>query len=65
MDTAVIITLIIVGGIVIISLMAIGWLWSMTSRGIGPGASVNRQKELEEKVKDLQREVVDIKKRLP
>lgn len=35
MNTAIVITLIIVGGVVLISLVAIAWLWSMTSRGLG------------------------------
>ncbi|MEN6372420.1 MAG: bZIP transcription factor [Armatimonadota bacterium] len=66
MNTAVIITLIIVAGVVLISLVGIGWLWSMTSRGLMPGSSAARQqKELEKKVNDLQKEVDDLKKRLP
>lgn len=67
MDTAVIITLIIVCGIVLISLVAIAWLWSLTARGVsgirGLG-SINRQKELEDEVKELRREVDDLKKRI-
>jgi len=67
MDTAVTITLIIVCGIVLISLVSIAWLWSVTARGVSGirwFGSVSRQKELEDEVKELRKEVEDLKKRI-
>ncbi|MEN6519629.1 MAG: hypothetical protein ABFD46_00550 [Armatimonadota bacterium] len=66
MNTAVIITLIIVAGVVLVSLAGIAWLWSVSSRGLMPGGNMNRrQTELENKLNNLQKEVDDLKKRLP
>lgn len=66
MNTAVLITLIIVGGVVIVSVMGIAWLWYATARGIsgvfrGGGTALGRVESLEREVKELRREVSELK----
>lgn len=71
MNTAVLITLIVVGGIVIISLTAIAWLWRVTGRGISSLPFPGGQREvtgridfLEEEIRELRRDVDDLKSRM-
>jgi hypothetical protein len=66
LNTAVLITLIIVVGVVIVSVTGIGWLWYATARGMsgvfrGGGSALGRVESLEREVKELQREVGELK----